>query len=88
VFWPVIIGELGFIIGYVLVTPAGCATTATTAREVGHTTCENVIGLDYSGTGTDNPSLLPALLAAMATSVAAAAAAWIWLHRRSVKRRA
>jgi hypothetical protein len=33
---------------------------------VSHTTCTNILGIDYSGTGIYNPSLVPALLAGVA----------------------
>ncbi len=79
VFWPAITAVLCFIVGYVLVSPLGCTTSATSFIETesgkklvskGHTVCDNLLGIDYSGAGTYNPSPIPALIAggALATT--------------------
>jgi hypothetical protein len=69
VVWPVLVGLWSFVLGYVLVVPLDCSTSATPPGEVGRTTCSNVLGIDYSGTGVYNPSLLPALMAGLAAAV-------------------
>jgi len=69
VVWPVLVGVWSFVVGYVLVAPLGCSTTsATLPGEAGRTTCSNVVGIDYSGTGVYNPSLYPALMAGLAVA--------------------
>lgn len=68
---PAIAGVLGLVAGYVLVAPLGCTATATSTG-ASFTTCSNILGLDYSGSGTYNPSLLPALLVGLAVAVVTA----------------
>lgn len=89
VLWPAVTAVVGLVIGYVLVVPLSCSTTASstlpvhsTNLPVQSTTCTNVLGIDYSGAGLYNPSLLPALLAGLALSVVAAATVWVCLKRR------
>jgi len=62
VFWPSLIAVLSLILGYVLIR---CHSTGTT------TVCSNIIGIDYSGSGTYNPSLLPALIAGLGAALTA-----------------
>jgi uncharacterized membrane-anchored protein len=75
-FWPPLIGLALFVFTYVLVAPLGCTVSASVSvvngagprqitQEIGSTSCTNLLGLDYSGTGTYNPPLRPALLAAV-----------------------
>ncbi len=71
VLWPSLVGVWAFALGYVLVAPLGCTSTAISVTggaqpAVSHTTCTNILGIDYSGTGIYNPSLVPALLAGVA----------------------
>ena len=68
VVWPVLAGVWSFVLGYLLVAPLGCSTSAVLPGEAGRTTCSNVLGIDYSGTGVYNPSLLPALMAGLAAA--------------------
>ncbi len=75
---------LGFIVGVVLVGPGGCtarAVPAGGAHSIGTTTCSNLLGITYEGSGIYNPSLLPALLAGIALA-AIAGATTAWLYRR------
>jgi hypothetical protein len=75
---------VGFIVGFVLVGPGGCTSTAVSvggARSVGSTACSNLLGITYEGSGTYNPSLLPGLLAGIALA-AIAGVTTAWLYRR------
>jgi hypothetical protein len=68
VVWPVLVGVWSFVLGYVLVAPLGCSTSAALPGEAARTTCSNVLGIDYSGTAVYNPSLFPALMAGLAAA--------------------
>lgn len=91
IFWPALIGVLSFILGFMLVTPLGCTTSARLMANdalqrdqaaEGHTECTNLIGIDYSGSGNYNPSQWPALLAAFAAAGAGAVATRLILEQR------
>lgn len=74
VLWPVLVGVWSFVVGYILAAPLGCTSTAVPAiggspPPVGHTTCSNLLGIDYSGITPYNPSLLPAFVAALLAAV-------------------
>ena len=72
-FWPPVIGVVVFILGFVLTAPISCSSTAVfPGGGVPHTTCTNLVGIDYSGRGRYNPSLVPALLLAIVGGLAAA----------------
>lgn len=69
VLWPALVAVWSFVIAYVLVAPLGCASTSVPfvgthdiAAQVGRTTCTNVLGINYSGGGGYQPTLLPALV--------------------------
>jgi hypothetical protein len=75
---------LGFIVGVVLIGPGGCTSTAVPVggvQSVGITTCSNLLGITYEGSGTYNPSLLPALLAGIALALMTGVTT-AWLYRR------
>jgi hypothetical protein len=78
---------LGLVVGYVLVAPLSCisgTTVAVRALELPArtTTCSNLLGISYEGSGIYNPSLLPALLAGIAlAAIAGATTTWLY-HRR------
>lgn len=92
ILWPAVTAVVAFVAGYVLVAPLGCSTTAsatipaesTTASSMlsdQSTTCTNVLGIDYSGAGLYNPSLVPALVAGLGLSLMAAATVGVVLRR-------
>jgi hypothetical protein len=91
VIWTGFAAVFGFVLGYVLVAPFSCTGTsvATAGDSMGRmfTTCSNVLGIPYEGTGNYNPSLLPAFLAGLglATAVGVTSA---WLFRRRPARAA
>jgi hypothetical protein len=87
VLWPTLVGVWAFVLGYLLVAPLGCTYTAIAVTEgapvpVSHTTCTNILGIDYSGTGTYDPSLVPALVVAVGAGVAGALTMRFLLRRR------
>jgi lysylphosphatidylglycerol synthetase-like protein (DUF2156 family) len=87
VLWPALVGVWAFVLGYVLVAPLACtstvmAVTAGSPVAVSHTTCTNILGIDYSGTGIYNPSLVPAALAGVAAGAAGALTTRFLLRRR------
>jgi hypothetical protein len=90
VLWPALIGVWSFVLGYVLVAPLACTSAggapsvrgAASPPAVGHTTCTNILGIDYSGGGGYNPSLFPALVAGLL-----AAAIGAVLARHAIERR-
>jgi hypothetical protein len=78
---------LGLVVGYVIVAPLSCTGTATAvsvlggAQSEGSTTCNNLLGITYQGSGIYNPSLLPALLGGIALA-AIAGVTTAWIYRR------
>ena len=72
VFWPALAAVGAFILGFVLLAPLGCTSSAVatygsagTIASPSVTTCSNILRLPYHGTGVYNPSLLPALMGAI-----------------------
>jgi hypothetical protein len=87
VLWPTLVGVWVFVLSYLLVAPLGCTSTATAVTAgspvaTSHTTCTNILGIDYSGTGTYEPTLLPALVFGAAAGAAGALATRFLLRRR------
>lgn len=82
VVWPIIVGEVALVTGYVLVAPLGCTTTAT-GPEVSSrwTSCDNLLGIEYSGAGVYHPNRVPALAVALASGMVVALGARICLRR-------
>ena len=84
VLWPAVTAVVAFVAGFLLVTPLGCSTSASSASSdvpAQTITCTNVLGIDYSGQGQYNPSQWPALLAGLALSALAAATVRVLLRR-------
>jgi hypothetical protein len=76
VLWAALAAVWSFVVTYVLVAPGVCTGTSlpavrgiTTTAQVGRTTCTNVLGIDYSGSGLYNPPLMPALFAGVVAAV-------------------
>ncbi len=78
---------VGFTTGYILVAPLGCTTSGGDPGSIPHTVCSNILGIDYSGTGVYNPSLLPGLIAGLVVAVLFALGTG-WLVRRIASHRA
>ncbi|MFQ5556515.1 MAG: hypothetical protein ACE5GB_03265 [Acidimicrobiales bacterium] len=72
-FWPPIAAILGFIAGYAVVAPLRCTSTSSSdGGQFSTTVCDNIIGLDYSGSVSYEPSLGPALSTGLGVAVVAA----------------
>jgi hypothetical protein len=82
----VVAAVVGFSMGYILIAPLTCSSSASSADPVEHTVCSNILGIDYSGAGSYNPSLLHAVIAGLVVSVLGALGAR-WLARRLAARR-
>lgn len=89
IFRPALAGVLGFLIGSILVAPLGCTTSTTVVTgagalvETGSTTCSSILGPEYSGSTTYDPSYVPALLAGLLLG----AIAWVAVRAVVVRRR-
>ena len=87
VLWPTLVGVWALLLGYLLVAPLGCTSTAIAVTAgspvaTSHTTCANILGIDYSGTGTYDPTMVPALVVGAAAGAAGALATRFLLRRR------
>ena len=91
VLWPALVAVWAFVVGYVLVAPLGCTSSggsmpalpgASFPLVVSHTVCTNILGIDYSGRGVYNPSLVPGLLAGLVAGVIGALLVRVVLVRR------
>jgi hypothetical protein len=77
---------VGFMVGYILVAPLGCTTSANSVDPVEHTVCTNIMGIDYSGAGGYQPNLFPGLIAGLIVAVLFGLGAR-WLARRIASHR-
>ena len=71
----------GFTLGYILIVPMNCTMTESSNHPGAHTVCSNILGINYSGGGIYNPSLLPGVIAGLVLAVLFANATR-WLARR------
>ncbi|MEA2446877.1 MAG: hypothetical protein QOK47_514 [Actinomycetota bacterium] len=91
IFWPSFIAVLAFFLGFGLVTPLGCTTSAVRMQSRGQpptaetttTVCTNLIGIDYSGTGIYNPSQGKALAAGIVSAAAGVTITRLVLGRKT-----
>lgn len=86
VFWSGLVLVVGFLVGYILVAPAGCVATAVPVEEAattGPVLCRSLGGITYQGPEGYSPSLRPGLLAGVAAGVFAALMTWIAIGRRA-----
>lgn len=63
---------VGFTLGFILVAPLGCTTSASSAQPVARTVCTSILGIDYSGAGGYSPSLLLGVIAGLVVAVTSA----------------
>ena len=71
-YWPVLLGVVGYEIAFLLYAPLTCTSTATIPGGVAETVCTTILGPEYRGSGTYNPSLEPARIVGLIAGVGAA----------------
>lgn len=76
---------VGFTLGYILVVPLNCTMTESSLHPGAHTVCSNILGINYSGAGIYNPSVLPPVIAGLVLAVLFANGTR-WLARRIASR--
>jgi hypothetical protein len=83
-FWPPLLAVVAYNVGYWAVAPLYCTATEAVGGP-STTTCSNVLGITYAGSGAYNPSLDPANMAGLLLAAIAfvAVLAAIILRRRS-----
>jgi len=69
VYWPALVGVVGFVLGYLLFVPLTCTATAAVPGGDGSTVCQSILGPEYRSAGVSEP---PTDLARLAGVVAAA----------------
>jgi hypothetical protein len=88
IYWPPMAGAFAFIVGYLAVAPFYCAGRAE-AGGASTTVCSSLAGIQYTGTGIYNPSLLPGVYAGLAlaalTALLVGGTLW-WRSKRNVPR--
>lgn len=76
IFWPVLVGAFALCATFLLTAPLECERTGSLTsegvEEAEEATCSSLVGIDYSGAGDYEPSLLPALLIGLGVGGAAA----------------
>jgi hypothetical protein len=89
IYWPPMAATVAFIVGYLAVAPLYCTARAAAGAGSG-TTCSSLIGIDYTGVGIQNPSLLPAIYAGLALAAIAAlfVGGALWSRRKRSSPRA
>lgn len=88
VFWPVLLGVIGFLIGFGLVAPFSCSQSASlnpgnVAETIGPTVCRSLLGITYLGTGNYSPPFAPGLVAGVALGGLSALVGWLAARSRS-----
>jgi hypothetical protein len=84
VFWPPLNGVLAAVVTFMAIAPFSCSATLTTEGATpADTVCTSLIGLRYTARALENPSLMPALLVAVAVGVVVALATFAILSRRT-----
>ena len=84
VFWPLMMGVVGFEIGYLLFVPLTCTAMAVIPAGADETVCTSILGPEYRASGVASP---PTDLARLIGIIAAAGAtfatlAWVTLAGR------
>ena len=88
VFWPVLVGVIGFFVGFGLVAPFYCTqsgsfTSGDVTETVNPTVCRSLVGITYSGIGSYSPPVVPGLLAGLWLGGLVAFIAWVVARARS-----
>lgn len=86
VFWPPLIAWWTLITTFVALAPFSCSQSISTAVGQPATTtptvCTNLVGINYSGSGSYNPPLMPAFLIGLALAIAGGVLSRVLLHHR------
>ncbi len=86
IYWPPMAAACAFIVGCLAVAPFSCGAHAE-AGGTSTTICSSLAGIQYTGVGIYNPSLLPGVYAGLAlaalTALSVGAALW-WRSKRTV----
>jgi hypothetical protein len=75
---------VGFMVGYILVAPTSCISSASSADGIERRTCTSILGFGYSG--TDDTGMILGLIAGLIVAVMFALGAR-WLTQRVASRR-
>lgn len=85
-FWPPVLGVIAFDVVYVAIAPFSCTAGFLLDSNGGGTAtatvCTSLIGLRYGGEGIENPSLLPAVAAALVAGVLVGLLTFVVLRSR------
>ena len=73
-FWPLLMGAIGFEVGYLLFVPLTCTATASIPGGAGETVCTSILGPEYRASGVGSPPTELARLAGLITAAGAAVA--------------
>lgn len=88
IYWPPMAAALAFIVGYLAVAPFYCyAHSEAGAGSI--TRCSSLVGVQYTGVGVYNPSLLPGVYAGLALAAVTAllvGGTMRWRWKRSLPR--
>lgn len=99
IFVSALVAVVAFFVVFALVAPLGCTVSERVVVEPssrmdtppppqrGHTSCTNVIGVDYSGPETYNPPLWPAALAGAVLATMAGGVASLFLRTRKSRQK-
>ncbi|MBI4260906.1 MAG: hypothetical protein HY658_10110 [Actinobacteria bacterium] len=83
---PIPAAAAAFLVGYWLLAPLQCHGLVHPATGLRFTSCFSLVGIEYSGTGTYDPSHLPAVLGGVGlAALVAAGVAWGVRRRASGK---
>lgn len=82
-YWPALMAVVGYQVGFLLYAPLTCTSIGAVPGGALETVCTTILGPEYRGTGTYNPSLDPARLVGLAVALGAAALAFVvvWLRQ-------
>jgi hypothetical protein len=80
IFWPVIVGYLVLVVGYIVAAPSCSSFSHNGSPRV--TTCSNLIGIDQTGGDSVNPSLGSALLFGLTAGLLVGVGLRVVLERR------
>lgn len=81
-YWPVLMAVVGYELAFLLYAPLTCTSIATVPGGVAETVCTTILGPEYRGTGSYNPSLEPARFVGLIAGLGAAVLTFAIVRRR------